>query len=265
MKTNRVLGRKKENAEKRKEDATQAISVMTNKSIQVTFDYSKLQNLEEEEKVKLMEIEKELIFEGKKLGTIAIEIGKKLLEAREVFIKSHNESFIEWYEQLGFNKDQVSIFINRYQMSIEFPAQKEKIINFSDRMIIQLNKKNTGKDIVEKQNDFKWGESFFINLSKDLTKEFPNIKGFSVTNLKYMKRWYLFWNEFLNRQQGIDDLEKTIFSIHWTQNIILFTKCKTVAEAFFYVQGIVKNGWSKTILTIQIETNLGSGAKIKLI
>ena len=150
MTTNRVLGRKKENAEKRKEDATQAISVMTNKSIQVTFDYSKLQNLEEEEKVKLMEIEKELIFEGKKLGTIAIEIGKKLLEAREVFIKSHNESFIEWYEQLGFNKDQVSIFINRYQMSIEFPAQKEKIINFSDRMIIQLNKKNTSKEIIEK-------------------------------------------------------------------------------------------------------------------
>ena len=150
MKTNRVLGRKKENAEKRKEDATQAISVMTNKSIQVTFDYSKLQNLVKEEKVKLMEIEKELIFEGKKLGTIAIEIGKKLLEAREVFIKSHNESFIEWYEQLGFNKDQVSVFINRYQMSIEFPAQKEKIINFSDRMIIQLNKKNTSKEIIEK-------------------------------------------------------------------------------------------------------------------
>ena len=86
---------------------------------------------------------------------------------------------------------------------------------------------NLGKDIVEKQNDFKWGESFFINLSKDLTKEFPNIKGFSVTNLKYMKRWYLFWNEFLNLQQGINDLEKNIFSIHWTQNIILFAKCKT--------------------------------------
>ena len=51
-----------------------------------------------------------------------------------------------------------------------------------------------------------------------------------------MKRWYLFWNEFLNRQQGIDDLEETIFSIHWTQNIILFTKCKNVEEAFFYVK-----------------------------
>ncbi len=150
MKSNRVLGRKKDNTEKRQEDATQAISIMTNKSIQSSFDYTKLQNIAEEEKSKLMEIEKELIFEGKKLGTIAVEIGKKLLEAREVFIKSHSESFIEWYEQLGFNKDQVSIFTKRYQMSIEFPGQKERIINFSDRMIIQLNKKNTPREIIEK-------------------------------------------------------------------------------------------------------------------
>jgi hypothetical protein len=42
---------------------------------------------------------------------------------------SYSESFIEWYEQLGFNKDQVSIFTKRYQMSIEFPGQKERIIN----------------------------------------------------------------------------------------------------------------------------------------
>ena len=46
MKLNRVLDRKRENTEKRKEDATQAISIMTNKSIQSSFDYSKLQNIE---------------------------------------------------------------------------------------------------------------------------------------------------------------------------------------------------------------------------
>ena len=115
---------------------------------------------------------------------------------------------------------------------------------------------NLGKDIVEKQENFKWGESFFSNLSKDLTKEFPHIKGFSITNLKYMKRWYLFWNDFLNRQQGIDDLENTIFLIHWTQNIMIFTKCKTQDEALFYVLGILKNGWSKNVLAIQIDSNL---------
>ena len=87
MKANRVLNRKKENENKRKEDATEAISIMTNKSVQINFDYSKLQDINEEEKAKLMEIEKEIIFEGKKLGTIAVEIGKKLLEAKPVECK----------------------------------------------------------------------------------------------------------------------------------------------------------------------------------
>ena len=63
MKANRVLNRKKENENKRKEDATEAISIMTNKSVQINFDYSKLQDINEEEKAKLMEIEKEIIFE----------------------------------------------------------------------------------------------------------------------------------------------------------------------------------------------------------
>ena len=64
MKANRVLNRKKENENKRKEDATEAISIMTNKSVQINFDYSKLQDINEEVKAKLMEIEKEIIFEG---------------------------------------------------------------------------------------------------------------------------------------------------------------------------------------------------------
>ena len=50
MKANRVLNRKKENENKRKEDATEAISIMTNKSVQINFDYSKLQDINEEEK-----------------------------------------------------------------------------------------------------------------------------------------------------------------------------------------------------------------------
>ena len=64
MKANRVLNRKKENENKRKEDATEAISIMTNKSVQINFDYSKLQDINEEEKAKLMEIEKENYMES---------------------------------------------------------------------------------------------------------------------------------------------------------------------------------------------------------
>ena len=40
-----------------------------------------------------------------------------------------------------------------------------------------------------------WGKGFFAQLSKDLQAEFPEMKGFSETNLKYIKRFYLFYNQ----------------------------------------------------------------------
>ena len=52
-----------------------------------------------------------------------------------------------------------------------------------------------GRDIVMKQAESKWGNGFFNQLNLDMKKMFPNENGFSVTNLKYMKRWYIFYTE----------------------------------------------------------------------
>lgn len=68
-----------------------------------------------------------------------------------------------------------------------------------------------GRDIVKKKADSKWGSGFFNQLSDDMRSMFPNETGFSVTNLKYMKRWYSFYNEqVVIRQQAADELEKPI-------------------------------------------------------
>jgi hypothetical protein len=68
-----------------------------------------------------------------------------------------------------------------------------------------------GKDIVALKAESKWGSDFYNQLSIDLKQTFPQQKGFSVTNLKYIKRWYLFYYELIiNRQQVIDELENTI-------------------------------------------------------
>ena len=68
-----------------------------------------------------------------------------------------------------------------------------------------------GRDIVSMHADSKWGSSFFDTLSLDLRAEFPNQKGFSVTNLKYVKRWYLFYcNHLKNRQGDFDDSLKSM-------------------------------------------------------
>lgn len=59
-----------------------------------------------------------------------------------------------------------------------------------------------GKTISEKQTI--WGSHFLENLSKDLQSEFPEMKGFSVTNLKYCK---LFFNYFSKSPQLGDEME----------------------------------------------------------
>ena len=64
-----------------------------------------------------------------------------------------------------------------------------------------------GRDIVEMRAESKWGSGFFNQLSLDLRTAFPNETGFSVTNLKYMKRWYSFYNErVIIRQRAVDEI-----------------------------------------------------------
>ena len=50
-----------------------------------------------------------------------------------------------------------------------------------------------GADIVLKQSETKWGDRFLSQLSKDLTSEFPEMKGFSERNLKYIRQWFSFY------------------------------------------------------------------------
>lgn len=68
-----------------------------------------------------------------------------------------------------------------------------------------------GQDIIEKQQNSQWGEGFLGQLSIDLMAEFPDIKGFSVRNLKYIRQWYSFWQQAQIGQQAVAQL----MSIPW--------------------------------------------------
>jgi predicted nuclease of restriction endonuclease-like (RecB) superfamily len=149
-----------------------------------------------------------------------------------------------------------------------------------------------GKEISERSFENSYGSGFFKQLSKDLREEFPQIKGFSESNLKYCKKFYLFYNQEVgNRQQVVDDFksdEKTnfqqvggdlesdenpirqqlvadfktedflqnLFLIPWGHHITLITKCKTPKEAHFYINKTVENGWSRAVLLNMLSANL---------
>lgn len=144
-----------------------------------------------------------------------------------------------------------------------------------------------GRDIIQRKAESKWGSGFFNQLSLDLREMFPDATGFSVTNLKYMKRWYAFYYEGVairqqtvdefgteNRQQLVDEIGRqsgdaivqqvveelempdTFGIIPWGHHIYIFTKSQTFEEALFYIKKVATEGWSRTRLEHQVDAHL---------
>ena len=116
-----------------------------------------------------------------------------------------------------------------------------------------------GRDISRLHEVAKWGTAFFDCLSIDLKTAFPGQTGFSVTNIKYAKRWYEFYNqEDVIRQQVVDEFEMpTDFGlIPWGHHIEIFTRSKSVNEAIFYIEETIHNSWSRAELGVEIDNNL---------
>lgn len=146
---NRIRNRKKQE----KPEAKEAIIELTKNDLfisNINFDYDKYQIVEDDKK-KLINFEKEMIFQGKKLGEVAYNIGKTLVEVKDVFNKYQQEKgFMEWYNTIGLNKDQVYIYIGRYNLGLKNPEAKDRILLLSDRTIKETINKKTPEEIKEK-------------------------------------------------------------------------------------------------------------------
>lgn len=126
-----------------------------------------------------------------------------------------------------------------------------------------------GRDISQLYKKARYGSAFFDCLSLDLKNEFPNQTGFSVTNIKYAKRWYEFYNQSdINRhqvgdefpQQAAEDFEmpNDFGRVPWKHHIYIFTHSESVAEALFYIDKTIANGWSRAELEAEMDDDLYS-------
>lgn len=113
---------------------------------------------------------------------------------------------------------------------------------------------NIGKDISERNFEKSYGSKFFEKTSSELKTEFPDTQGFSVTNLKYMKRFYKFY-EPIRHQLG-DEFNSNIFTIPWRHHIEIFTRAKSIDEALFFISKTKENGWSRAMLINMMDTKL---------
>jgi predicted nuclease of restriction endonuclease-like (RecB) superfamily len=144
---------------------------------------------------------------------------------------------------------------------------------------------SVGRDLVALRAEERWGAGIVKQFALDMRQAFPNETGFSHTNVKYMKRWYLFYYERLTKghqagdqlvvlekgQQPADQLEgdkkghqigdqlemPEIFGrIPWRHHVHIISKCQSFDEALFYINKVAEEGWSRSRLEDQIAANL---------
>ena len=118
-----------------------------------------------------------------------------------------------------------------------------------------------GADMVAKQTQFAWGSGFLKQLSDDLRREFPDVTGFSTSNLKSIRQWHVFYAALpAIGLQAVGQLTPQpvvqILSIPWGHNLAILAKCKQHTEALYYAQATQTHGWSRSVLTHQIESGL---------
>jgi predicted nuclease of restriction endonuclease-like (RecB) superfamily len=153
-----------------------------------------------------------------------------------------------------------------------------------------------GKELNEKIEKENWGAKVIDTLSIDLQKEFPDMQGFSVRSLTYMKDFATKYDNGLILQQPVAELKKTkkslilqqpvaelkktrkspilqqpvaelgsqkyvvenntIFSIPWGHHTLILDKVKIKTAAIWYIEQTIENNWSRAILKYQIETDL---------
>ena len=129
---------------------------------------------------------------------------------------------------------------------------KKTLITTRNKIIDNVNKNlilmyyKIGIKLIENN---KWGSSFIDTLAKDLKIEFPNIKGMSARNLRYMQK---FATEFDNDEF----LQGVLAKLSWNHNQILLDRIKDNNIRKWYAKECLNNGWTTSVLIHQISSKL---------
>lgn len=130
-----------------------------------------------------------------------------------------------------------------------------------------------GKRILAQQRQLGWGANIISKLSVDLSQKFPNDRGYSLSNLKSMRRFAEAYPDFpflqvpLAKMENIpigqvaldqfkeDDkgfVQVPLAQITWYHHISLLSKVKDIAERAYYITETAQNGWSRDVMLMQI-------------
>ncbi|QEY19061.1 DUF1016 domain-containing protein [Cellvibrio sp. KY-GH-1] len=108
-----------------------------------------------------------------------------------------------------------------------------------------------GRDILQRQQTRGWGAKVIDHLAGDLKEAFPDMKGWSTSNLKYMRYFAEHCPSGQFGQQPADQLP-------WFHIVTLLTKVSDASDREWYAVRAVEYGWSRTTLELNIKNQLKS-------
>lgn len=132
---------------------------------------------------------------------------------------------------------------------------KTKIHSAQQRASLAVNQElvllywQIGQDILIRQAQQGWGAKVIERLSHDLRSAFPNMKGFSPRNLKYMRAFAEAWPK-------IEFVQEVLAQLPWYHQLALLDKLDNSDSRTWYAQKAIENNWSRNVLVMQIESGL---------
>lgn len=144
---------------------------------------------------------------------------------------------------------------------------------------------SVGRDLAVLKAEERWGSGIVKQFALDMRNAFPEAKGFSYSNVKDMKRWYLFYyKQLIKGHQVVDptdmpekghqpggliaatekshqvggllEMPEIFGQVPWKHHVYIVSKSKSLDEALFYIDKVVVEGWSRSWLEDQIAHNL---------
>ena len=133
-------------------------------------------------------------------------------------------------------------------LKTEIRAAQQRSVLAVNQELIKLYWR-IGKDILQRQQDQGWGAKIIEQLAEDLRHCFPEMKGFSARNLKYMRAFAENWPD-------AEIVQQLVAQLPWGHNLVLLTKLNEPETRLEYAQLCIQHGWSRNVLQHQIESGL---------
>ena len=124
-------------------------------------------------------------------------------------------------------------------------TQRLRVVIAANAAMIELYW-DIGRTILDRQRNAGWGAKVIDRLSADLREAYPDMQGFSPRNLKYMRAFAAAWPD-------ATIVQRVAAQLPWRQNLVLLDRLDDRRTRLWYAQQALEHGWSRDILTLQID------------